>query len=129
MPEATAYQYVTLGSKLEFLRGISSKSLTQATSLVAFPNLLENLPAQRYTVRRVVGVVRSLLGQLEEMKLDKSLRVAEGFRPMLEQMQKFLEKTAIPETALFQDQFAENLAVISKQVAIALEAELGETSA
>ena len=44
MAAPTAYQYAKLGSNVEFLRGISSVSLMQTASLIAFPHLLENLP-------------------------------------------------------------------------------------
>ena len=40
--QPTAYQYVKLGSNLEFLRGISTVSVMQTTSLAACPNLMDN---------------------------------------------------------------------------------------
>ena len=42
--QPTAYQYVKLGSNLEFLRGISTVSVMQTTSLAAWPSLMENPP-------------------------------------------------------------------------------------
>jgi hypothetical protein len=45
MPMPTGYQYAKLGSNLEYLRGICSASLAETTSLAAFPDLRENLPA------------------------------------------------------------------------------------
>ena len=47
MAQPTAYQYVKLGSNLEFLRGISTVSLMQTTSLAGFPNLLDNFAPRR----------------------------------------------------------------------------------
>ncbi len=47
MTQPTAYQYLKLGSNLEFLRGICSVSITQKTSLAALPNLMGNLPPYR----------------------------------------------------------------------------------
>ena len=126
MAAPTAYQYAKLGSNLEYLRGISSVSLMQTTSLVAFPHLLENLPAQRYSVRNVVEVVKSLLILLEEMQLDKSLEMAEHFRPMLAQMEEYIEKTPQPNAAFLQDHFADRLVAIAKQVSMVLKPEVGE---
>ena len=126
MAAPTAYQYAKLGSNLEFLRGISSVSLMQTTSLVAFPNLLGNLPAQRYSVPNVVEVVKSLLILLEEMQLEKSLEMAEHFRPMLAQMEEYIEKTPQPNAAFLQDHFADRLVAIARQVSMVLKPEVGE---
>ena len=53
MTQPTAYQYVKLGLNLEFLRGIATASVMQTTSLAAFPRLMENLSARRYSVMQV----------------------------------------------------------------------------
>jgi hypothetical protein len=126
MAEPTAYQYAKLGSNLEYVRGISSVSLMQTTSLVAFPNLLENLPAQRFNVQHVVEAVKSTLILLEEMKLEKSLEVAANFRPMLQQMEEYLASNPNPQTAFLQDHFANTLVAIAKQVAMVMKPEMGE---
>ncbi len=65
MRQPTTYQYVKLASNLEFLRGLATVSVIQTTSLAAFPELMENLSAQRYSVLNVVNVLKSLLVQLE----------------------------------------------------------------
>lgn len=124
MPEPTAYQYAKLGSNLEYLRGITSVSLMQTTSLVAFPNLMGNLPAQRYSVPRVVEVLKSVLIQLEEMELKASLELAEHYRPMLKDMEEYLSKNPNPETAFLLDHFADRLVEIAKHMAIALKQDL-----
>jgi hypothetical protein len=129
MAAPTAHQYAKLGSNLEYLRGITSVSLMQTASLVAFPNLLGNLPAQRYSVPNVVEVVKSLLILLEEMKFEKSLEMAEHFRPMLAQMEEYLETNPNPNAAFLQDHFADRLIALSKQVAMVLKPEMGEKSA
>ena len=77
MTQPTAYQYVKLGSNLEFLRGISTASVMQTTSLAEFGNLLNNFSPRRYAVVEVVKVVKSLLVQLNELGLA---RVAERGR-------------------------------------------------
>ena len=124
MAEPTTYQYAKLGSNLEFLRGICSVSLMQTTSLVAFPNLLGNLPGQRYSVQRVVEVLKSLLIQLEEMDLKASLEIAEHYRPMLKDMEEYLAKNPNPETAFLLDHFADRLVEIAKHITIALKQDL-----
>jgi hypothetical protein len=124
MPQPTPYQYVKLGSNLEFLRGIATVSVMQTTSLVAFPGLMENLSAQRYSVVQVVNVMKSLLVQLEEMGLAQSLQVAEAFRPMLAEMEGYLARQAKPELAHLNDPFAERLVVLSKQLGSAVRNEL-----
>jgi hypothetical protein len=125
MAEPTSYQYAKLGTNMEFLRGITSVSLMQTSSLIEFPNLLENLPAQRYSVQHVVEVIKALLVQLAEMKLEKSLEIAQNYRPMLEQMEEYLEKSPNPAGAFLQDHFADALVAITKQLAMVLKPEMG----
>ena len=105
---ALPYQYVKLGSNLEFLRGLATVSVIQTTSLVAFPNLMENLSSQRYSLVQVVNVLKSLLVQLEEMGLAQSLRAADAFRPMLKEMEVPVRGSE-PELAHLNDPFAERL--------------------
>jgi hypothetical protein len=129
MMQPTVYQYVKLGSNLEFLRGICTASLMQTTSLVAFPNLMENLPAQRYSVVRVVEALKAVLVQLQEMKLVESLQAAEPFRPMIQEMEGYLAGVKTPRLARLTDQFAERLVAVSKQVTSVIRTELGTMSA
>ena len=125
MDPATAYQYVKLGANLEFLRGISTVSVMQTTSLAAWPSLLENLPTRRYSALRVVEAIKALLIQLEEMNLGRSLQVAEAFRLMLPEMENLLAQVKPPQTACLNDAFAQRLAVIAKHVVMAVRSELG----
>jgi hypothetical protein len=125
MTQPTPYQYVKLGSNLEFLRGICTASIMQTTSLAAFPELMENLPGQRYSVLQVVGVLRSLLVQLEEMKLGQALQAAGPFRPMIQEMEGYLEGATQPDLAYLNDAFAERIVTVSKQVAAAVRSDLG----
>jgi hypothetical protein len=129
MTQSTNYQYVKLGMNLEYLRGLNSVSILLATSLVAFPHLMENLPAQRYSVSKLVEVLRSLLIQLEEMGLTQTLAAAANFRPMLAEMEAYLGQTPNPQSAILQDHFANKLAQVAKQVALVLKQELGSTPA
>jgi len=128
MTQPTAYQYVKLGSHLEFLRGICTVSLMQTTSLAALPNLMENLPPQRYSVLRVVEALKSLMFLLEEMKLSQSLKAASAFRPMLNEMEAFLKGQKAPGSAFLNDPFAERLVVLSKHIASALRQELATSA-
>ena len=125
MTQATAYQYVKLGSNLKCLRGLATVSVIQTTSLAAFPGLLENLPAQRYSLLGVVNAVKSLLVQLEEMGLQQSLRAAEALRPMLAEMEDYLAGQSKPQLAHLTDPFAERLIALSRQVGSAVRSELG----
>jgi hypothetical protein len=129
MPAPTAYQYSKLGSSLEYLRGVCSASLMQTTSLVAFPSLMENLPFHRYTVIHVIEAMQSLLVLLDEMKLERALQAAEPLRPMLREMADYLSKTPSPETAFLQDEFANQIVELAKQVGVAVRQELSGRTA
>jgi hypothetical protein len=123
--QPTAYQYVKLGANLEFLRGVCTVSIMQTTSLAAFPNLMDNLPTRRFSVVRVLEAVTAVLIQLEEMKLEQSLRIAEAFRPMVKDMEDYLRHAQKPQLARLNDPFAEQLVALAKQVALAVRNELG----
>lgn len=129
MAESTAHRYYKLGSELEYLRGLSSKSLTVPAELSAFHNLSENVPSRRYAVRHVVDVLGSVLARLEQMELVKPLAAAAELRGMLPQMQDYLGKLSKPDIAVLQDPFAERLVAVCKQVVAAVEAELLAPSA
>jgi hypothetical protein len=125
MTQPTAYQYLKLGSNLEFLRGICSVSIMQTTSLAGLPNLMGNLPPYRYSAMRVAEVLRSLLIQLQEMGLAESLQVAEAFRPMLGQIEEYLAQVKSPQEAHLTDPFAERLVTISRLLVSTVRKELG----
>ena len=55
--------------------------------------------------------------------------MAENFRPMLAQMEEYLEKNPNPNVAFLQDHFADRLVAIAKQVGMILKPEIGEKSA
>ncbi len=125
MAQPTAYQYLKLGSNLEFLRGICSVSIMQTTSLAGLPNLMANLPPYRYSAMRVAEVLRSLLIQLQEMGLAESLQVAEAFRPMLGQIEEYLAQVKSPQEAHLTDPFAERLITISRLLVSTVRKDLG----
>jgi hypothetical protein len=123
--QPTAYQYVKLGSNLEFLRGISTASVMQTASLAGAANLVNNMSPRRYSVVNVVNALKSLLVQLNEMGLPQSLKVAEPLRPMLAQMEVYLSAQPNPHNATVTDPFADRLVAIAVQVAISVRTELG----
>ena len=125
MPQTTPYQYVKLGSNLEFLRGLATASVIQTTSLAAFPGLLENLSVRRYSVTNVVNALTSLLVQLQEMGLEQSLHVAEPLRAMLSEMENYVATQKNPHAALLNDPFAERLLALSRKLGSAVRSELG----
>ncbi len=124
MPQPTPYQYVKLGSNLEFLRGVCSVAMMQTTSLAGFPHLMANLPAGHYSVVRVVEAAKAVLIQLEELKFEKSLAAAEPFRAMLHEMEGYLGQAKTPHGAYLNDPFAERLVELSKEVTAVLKQEL-----
>ncbi len=128
MSQSTAYQYVKLGSHLEFLRGISTSSIMQTKSLAAFPNLLHNLPPRRYSVVEVVTATKSLLVQLQDLGLAESLRVAEPLRPMVKSMEDYLSQQPNPRAAYLTDLFADRLVGLAVQIGTAVRTELGMAS-
>ena len=128
MTQPTAYQYLKLGSNLEFLRGICSVSIMQTTSLAGLPNLMGNLPPHRYSAMRVAEVLRSLLIQLQEMSFAESLQVAEAFRPMLGQIEEYLAQVNSPQEAHLTDPFGERLITISRLLVSTVRKELGTSA-
>jgi len=124
MHQPTAYQYVKLGMNLEYVRSINSVSILLGTSLVAFPHLMENLPGNRCSVEKVIEVLRSLLIQLEEMGLTRTLAEAAAFRPMLARMEAYASQMRDPAGAILQDHFADKLVDVAKRVTFVLKQEL-----
>ena len=124
MSQPTKYQYVKLGMNLEYLRGISTASIVLSTKLVAFPDLKENLPAQRFAASKVIEVLKSLLIQLDEMRLPQTLAAAAEYRPMLAQIEAFTSQSPIPGSVVLQDSFANKLVSVAKQVSLVLKHEL-----
>ncbi|MGO8750658.1 MAG: hypothetical protein ACLQNE_32310 [Thermoguttaceae bacterium] len=128
MSQPTLYQYVKLGSNLEFLRGLASVSMMQTTSLVAFPHLMENLPSARYSLTQVIQGLKALMIQLEEMKLLSTLAAAKAFSAMLREMEEYAARVEKPQAAYLNDQFADRLVAISENVATTLRIELSAAS-
>ena len=60
LPQRSLYEFIKLGMNLQHLRSIASVSIIPATSLVAFPNLEENQPGVRCSVRKTVELIKSV---------------------------------------------------------------------
>jgi len=109
MTTLRVYQLIKLGMNIEYLTGVSSVSVMLTTSMVAFPLLTENQPPARFSVRRITEVLKSLLIQLDDLGLERSLAAAEPLRPILAEMQKYLDQAPAPDGVILQDHFAEAL--------------------
>ena len=123
MEPTTLYQYVKLGMNLEYLRGIASISIIPATSLVAFPRVMDNQPENRFRVQNVVNAVKALLVQLETMGLTESRSAAAVFEPMLAEMEAALASMQQPSTITLRDPFAELLVNHANNIALAVKEE------
>ena len=126
--DATLYQYVRLGMNLEYLRGIATVSIMQSGSMAEFPQLMANLPAQRYNVLTVVGAIKALLMQLETLGLTESAAAAEPLKPMCAEMEQALAQVRIQSDLTLRDHFADKLVVIAKTVSLAVKEETAKKS-
>ena len=123
MADVSNYQFVKLGMNLEYLRGIASVSMMQATSLAAFPQIMDNLADSRYRVYNVVNVLRALLVQLEELGLKDSRAAAAPLEPMLKEMEQALGGSPQPQSVTLRDHFANNLVAHARNIALAVKEE------
>jgi hypothetical protein len=108
---------------VEYLRGASSVSIMPAKTLASFPRLIENLPPNRYPVRRVVETMRAIMVQLEELGFDQTRAEAEQLRPLLNQMETYLGETSDPTNAFMNDKFADKLIFFVNELLLALKRE------
>lgn len=123
MNSVTFYQYVKLGMNLEYLRGIASISIIPATSLVAFPRVMDNQPETRFRVQMVVNTLKAILAQLEDLELTESRTAAAVWEPMLKEMEEALASTPQPQTITLRDHFAEQLVAHANNVSLAVKEE------
>ncbi len=123
MADVSHYQFVKLGMNLEYLRGIASVSIMQATSLAEFPAILDNQPESRFRVANVVNIIRALLIQLETLGLTESRAAAAPLEPLLKEMETALAGSPYPQTVTLRDHFAEKLIAHAKNVSLAVKEE------
>ena len=117
------YPLIKLGMHIEYLRSICSVSIIPAQTLVQHRALVDNLPAQRFDVQRIVEATKALLVLLDEAQLQQTRQVAEGFVPMLREMEQYLQNTPGPAATLLNDPFAERLVHQAQLVSAALKSE------
>jgi hypothetical protein len=130
MSQTTLYQYIKLGMHLEFLRGIASVSIIPGTSLVAWPSLMDNQPATRNCVMKVVEAIKAVQLQLGAMGLTQTLDQAHAsWDPMLAQMQAALDGSPQPAAVILRDDFANQLIDQTKIVVQALKEETASRAA
>ena len=123
MAEHSMYQILKLGMNLQHLRSIASVSIIPATSLVAFPNLEENQPAVRCSVRKTVELLRAVRIQLEELGLSKTVAAMEPLEPMQKEMEEALAQAPQGGDLILRDQFANTLVEHVKNVMLVLKEE------
>jgi hypothetical protein len=124
MPQLSHYQYVKLGMNLEYLRGVTSSSIKLTANLASFPELMENVPAQRFDATKVMAVIRSPLIQLEEMGLRETRSAADALAPMLTQVETYINENPTSSSIVLQDGFANKLVSVAKQTSLVLKQEL-----
>jgi hypothetical protein len=127
MAEHSLYQILKLGMNLQHLRSIASVSIIPATSLVAFPNLEENQPAMRCSVRKTVELIRAVGIQLEELGLTKTLAALEPLEPMQKEMQEALSQAPAGGDLILRDHFANTIVEHVKNALLVLKEEAGAT--
>lgn len=123
MKSNALYQYIKLGMNMEYLRGVSSVSVMPADDLVKFPRLVENLPPNRYSVIRVVEVLKAVFVQLEDLGLQDTRAECEQLRPLLEQMETYLTENPNPAASFMNDGFADKLVFFTNELMLALKKE------
>lgn len=125
MAEHSMYQILKLGMNLQHLRSIASVSIIPATSLVAFPNLEENQPASRCSVRKTVELIRAVRIQLEELGLASTLAAMEPLEPMQKEMEEALSQAPEGGDLILRDHFANTIVDHIKNVLLVLKEEAG----
>ena len=118
------FQLAKLGAHVEYLRGIASVSIIPATSLVEFPQLMNNQPETRFAVTKVVETIRAMLMQLENLELTESLAAAVPLRPMVEEMEQALNASPNKNGVTLRDHFAERIVGHARLIGLALKQEL-----
>lgn len=111
MSIANASRFLKLGLNLEYLRGVPCATVQTLKDLSPFPYLLENQPALRYSAKSVAAVIESLLGELKDAELPKTLAAVEDLRPMATEIEEFLQTSPAggADGVTLQDHFAEKI--------------------
>ena len=124
----TAYEFIKLGMNVQQLRSIASASIFLGTSLVEFPNLEENQPAVRCSVRKTVELLRSVRLQLEEFGFTRTIQAMAALEPMRTEMEQALSQAPPQDELMLRDHFANALVEHMKHVQIVLKEEASQRS-
>lgn len=123
MAQRSVYEFIKLGMNLQALRSIASVSIIPATSLVAFPNLEENQPALRCSVKKTVDLLKIVRVQLTEMGFRAALDAMAPLAPMQAEMEVALAQAPQGQDLILNDHFADKLITHVKNLAVLLKEE------
>ncbi len=119
----TSYELIKLGMNLQHLRSIASNSIFLGTSLVEFTHLEENQPAVRYSVRKTVELLRSVVLQLQEFGYTRTLQALAPLEPMRVEMEQALAQAPPGDELTLRDHFADRIVAHMKDVLVVLKEE------
>lgn len=126
MKPTPLFEYLKLGMRAEYLRGISSVSIARSPELPKFPALVENDPARRYAVVGVTEALAGLLTQIDQLGMRKTQGVAAPLPAMLAEMQQALKESQLGPELFLRDPWANQFVEILKGLGAVLEVEVGE---
>ena len=107
---------IRLGMLIEYLRGISSVSVTATTLLDDLPELNANFAGNRYRVMDVAEEVKELIDILEKYECEDTLAVVGDLGEKLKQMEEYLSSSPSADEAFLLNPFANDLIAIANEV-------------
>ncbi len=122
MAQRSLYEIVKLGMNLQALRDIASVSIIPGTSLVAFPNLEENQPVARCSVRKTVDLLKVVRLQITDMGFRATLDAMAPLSPMQAEMEAALAQSQ-GQDLILNDHFADKLIGHVKNLIVLLKEE------
>ena len=117
---------IRLGMLIEYLRGISSVSISTTAVLDDLPELNANFAGNRYRVLDVAAVVREVIETLEKFELEETLAVIGDLGEKLQEMEGFLNETSDPEGAFLLNPFANDIVAFANAIGDAVITEVAE---
>src|SRR5690349_4302497 len=103
MAQHSLYEFIKLGINLKQLRDIATASILPTASLAAFPNLEENQPLQRCSVRKTVELLKTIRVQLTEFGLTGTLAALDPLVPMQAEMETALAQAPPGDNLILRD--------------------------
>ena len=107
---------IRLGMLIEYLRGISSVSVTATTILDDLPELNANFAGNRYRVVDVAEVVEEVIDTLEKFECEETLAVLGDLGEKLGEMKEYLASTESADDAFLLNPFANDIISIANQI-------------